>query len=267
MSVWPLQCLAMATIEITDDTFTERVLQAELPVLVDFWASWCAPCRMVAPALETLSGEFAEHLQIGKVDVDACPRTAAAFRVQSIPTLMLFRGGRPIQAVQGAQPLDRLRALLVSWLPELAGPSVTADDLVRMLAAAEPVAHVLSIVDVRPQADFVRSHLRGAQQVDPENLSAWLEAESKGVRGVVESRSGGRAGGEGDGDGDGGGRALTVLVCRTGEVSTALAKSLASEGYAIKALREGILGWEGSGQPTYSTREEEALENAALSQS
>ena len=92
-----------ATIAVTDDSFAEDVLANERPVLVDFWATWCGPCRMVAPVLEEIANEKADQLTIAKIDIDANPDTAGKFRVFSIPTLILFKGGEPVKRIVGAK--------------------------------------------------------------------------------------------------------------------------------------------------------------------
>ncbi|HEX9176835.1 MAG TPA: thioredoxin, partial [Mycobacterium sp.] len=84
-----------ATIAVTDDSFAQDVLANERPVLVDFWATWCSPCRMVAPVLEEIAAEKAGALTVAKIDIDANPGTARDFQVISIPTLILFKGGEP----------------------------------------------------------------------------------------------------------------------------------------------------------------------------
>ncbi|MCC7385404.1 MAG: thioredoxin [Deltaproteobacteria bacterium] len=225
----------MPTIKVTDETFEQAVLGAPLPVLVDFWAAWCGPCRTVAPILEQISDELAGKLIVGKVDVDHCPRLSAAFRVQSIPTLMLFRDGKPIQAVQGALPKPELMAALGKWLPELRGPIITVRDLAAKLDAGERV----HLFDLRRELDFARSHLRRSRVVD----AAKLEEEARALPA---------------------GEAL-VLICRTGEVSLAAAEALKKSGREVWALEKGLLEWEGSGKPTYSTREERELEQQAAS--
>lgn len=80
-------------IHISDDTFETDVLQSETPVLVDFWAEWCGPCKAIAPILEELAGDYQDRLQIVKFDVDANPKTPGQFGIRSIPTLILFKGG------------------------------------------------------------------------------------------------------------------------------------------------------------------------------
>lgn len=91
------------TITITDDSFQQDVLDSGKPVLVDFWATWCGPCKMVAPVLEELAGEHADKLTIAKIDIDANPGAAQKFQVMSIPTLILFQGGEPIKQIVGAK--------------------------------------------------------------------------------------------------------------------------------------------------------------------
>jgi thioredoxin 1 len=93
---------------VTDATFAEEVLQADVPVLVDFTASWCPPCRMIAPVLEAVAEEQAGRLKVVQLDVDADPATAAAYGVLSMPTLMVFRAGEPVKAMVGARPKRRL---------------------------------------------------------------------------------------------------------------------------------------------------------------
>jgi thioredoxin 1 len=103
--------------EVSDTTFQAEVLESETPVLVDFWAPWCGPCRVVAPVLEEIAGER-EDLRIVKVNVDDNQQTAAQFGILAIPTMVLFRNGAEAKRIQGAMPKKRLEAELE---PALAG--------------------------------------------------------------------------------------------------------------------------------------------------
>lgn len=92
-----------ATLTVTDQSFADAVLTSDTPVLVDFWAAWCGPCRMVAPVLDEIAKEKAGSLTVAKVDVDANPGTARDYQVVSIPTLILFKGGKPVKRIVGAK--------------------------------------------------------------------------------------------------------------------------------------------------------------------
>ncbi len=95
--------MSASTVTVTDDSFAETVLASAIPVLVDFWATWCGPCRMVAPVLEEIAAEKAGSLVIAKLDVDANPESARDYQVVSIPTLILFKGGQPVRRIVGAK--------------------------------------------------------------------------------------------------------------------------------------------------------------------
>jgi thioredoxin 1 len=92
-----------ATVVVTDDSFSDDVLASATPVLVDFWATWCGPCKMIAPVLEELAAEKAGELTVAKLDVDANPGTARDFQVVSIPTLILFKNGEPVKRIVGTK--------------------------------------------------------------------------------------------------------------------------------------------------------------------
>ena len=96
----------MSEIVITSDNFDEVVMQATQPVLVDFWATWCGPCRMLAPVIEELADEYDGKIVVGKIDVDECPELAAEFGVSSIPMVALFRNGEVVQTMVGYRPKD-----------------------------------------------------------------------------------------------------------------------------------------------------------------
>ncbi|MCL6514245.1 MAG: thioredoxin [Alicyclobacillus sp.] len=104
----------MATVQVTDQNFAS-VIQGDKPVLVDFWAAWCGPCRMMAPVLEELSEEAGDRLVVAKLNVDENPRTAGAYGIMSIPTMILFRGGRPVKQLVGYMP----KGTLVSQLADV----------------------------------------------------------------------------------------------------------------------------------------------------
>ena len=106
----------MSIVHITDGTFDSEVLKSSIPVLVDFWAEWCGPCKMIAPVLEQIAGEYAGRLRVAKVDVDSNQGTAMRYGIRSIPTLLLFRDGA-VQAQQvGMLSKDTLKKLLDSKL-------------------------------------------------------------------------------------------------------------------------------------------------------
>ena len=98
----------MKPVELTDANFDGEVLKAETPVLVDFWAEWCAPCKIIAPTVEQLANEYAGKLKVGKVDVDSNQQTAIKFGIRSIPTLLVFKGGRVVDQIVGAVPKGSL---------------------------------------------------------------------------------------------------------------------------------------------------------------
>ena len=102
----------MATKTVTDQSFSTDVLGAEGPVLVDFWAEWCGPCRIIAPALEEIASELGEKVTIAKLNIDDHPDAPARYGVRGIPTMILFKGGSPAATKIGAEPKGRIKAWL-----------------------------------------------------------------------------------------------------------------------------------------------------------
>jgi thioredoxin 1 len=98
------------TVAVSDDSFKTDVLEAEGPVLVDFWAEWCGPCKMIGPALEEIAAEFKGQIKIAKVNIDENPMTPTAYAVRGIPTLILFKDGKPADTKVGALPKSQLKA-------------------------------------------------------------------------------------------------------------------------------------------------------------
>ncbi len=104
----------MATVKITDDSFETDVLKASGPVLVDFWAEWCGPCKQIAPALEEISNELGERVTVAKINIDDNPNTPGRYGVRGIPTMMLFKDGKVAATKVGAIPKSKI----VEWLNE-----------------------------------------------------------------------------------------------------------------------------------------------------
>lgn len=102
----------MAEIVITKDNFEEEVLNSDIPVLVDFWASWCGPCRMLAPIIEEIAKEYDGKAKVGKVNVDEEEALAIKFGIASIPTVLIFRGGEVTDKLVGYRPKEDIEALL-----------------------------------------------------------------------------------------------------------------------------------------------------------
>ncbi len=104
--------MANNVMTLTSSNFKNEVLESDVPVLVDFWATWCGPCRAVAPIVATLAGEYEGRAKVGKIDVDAEQALAREFSITSIPTLIVFKGGKPVDQVLGARPKPQIAALL-----------------------------------------------------------------------------------------------------------------------------------------------------------
>ncbi len=101
---------------VNDNNFSKEVLESEIPVIIDFWAEWCAPCRLIAPLVEEIANEYAGRVKVAKLDVDSNPNTSMNYGIRSIPTLLIFKDGKPYETIIGAIPkkqiLDKLLPLL-----------------------------------------------------------------------------------------------------------------------------------------------------------
>ncbi|MGB9679328.1 MAG: thioredoxin [Thermoanaerobacteraceae bacterium] len=106
----------MKPVNVTDTTFADEVYNSDKPVLVDFWAKWCAPCRMMAPVLEDFAEEYADKMKVAKLDVDENPMIASTYRIMSIPTMGVFVGGKMVDKVIGFMPKEHLVAKLSKYL-------------------------------------------------------------------------------------------------------------------------------------------------------
>jgi thioredoxin 1 len=104
----------MSSVKITDESFETDVLKADHPVLVDFWAEWCGPCKQIAPALEQIADEFAGKVTVAKLNIEESPTTPSRYGVRGIPTMMLFKGGQMTSMKVGAMPKQKI----VEWLSE-----------------------------------------------------------------------------------------------------------------------------------------------------
>ena len=104
----------MATVKVTDESFDRDVLQASKPVLVDFWAEWCGPCRQLAPALDQIAEELSDQVTVAKVNIEESPTTPSRYGVRGIPTMMLFKDGKMASMIVGARPKQKI----LEWLSE-----------------------------------------------------------------------------------------------------------------------------------------------------
>jgi thioredoxin 1/putative thioredoxin len=206
----------MAVGTVTDHTFEQEILQSELPVLVEFSAEWCGPCKTVAPELQALSDELSGKAKVVTIDVDRSPMIARELGVQSVPTFVVFHQGRPAGGRVGALRRTQLREMIEPFLPRAAG-ALRPPELQELLKRRQVVP-----VDTRDAAAFRRAHLPSAVSIPLEELPGRL-AELNMLPGAP------------------------VLYCRAGDKTKEMAERLAREGSPVAFLEGGLLGWESLG--------------------
>jgi thioredoxin 1/putative thioredoxin len=207
---------AMSLAMVTEQSFETDVLQSELPVLVEFSAEWCGPCKTIAPELRALAEELRDKAKIVTIDVDRSPRLARELGVQSVPTFVVFQQGQPVGGRVGALRRAQLRELIEPFLPRAAG-ALKAAELAQLLTQRRVVP-----VDTREAPVFARAHLPSAVSIPLEELPARL-AELHMLPGAP------------------------VVYCRGGDKTKELAEKLAGEGMPVAFLEGGLLAWESAG--------------------
>lgn len=205
----------MALATVTDQTFEQDVLQSELPVLVEFSAEWCGPCKAIAPELRALSDELKDKAKVVTIDIDKSPMLARELGVQSVPTFVVFNQGRPVGGRVGALRRAQLREMMEPFLPRAAG-AVKPAELAQLIQRGQAVP-----VDTREAAVFRRAHLPGAVSLPIDEIETRL-AELHMLP------------------------AAPVLYCRSGDKTKDLAEKFANEGMPVAFLEGGLLGWEAS---------------------
>jgi thioredoxin 1/putative thioredoxin len=208
----------MAVQSVTEQDFEREVLQSEVPVLLEFGAEWCGPCKMVAPELQALSEELAGKAKVMSVDIDRSPMLARELGVQSVPTFVVFHEGRPTDGRVGALKKTQLREMLEPFLPRAAG-ALKPEEVAALVSQQR-----VSLVDTREAAVYRRAHLPGAVNIPLDEINGRL-AELHMLPGAP------------------------VLYCRAGDKTQTIAAELAASGVPVSFLEGGVLGWEASGLP------------------
>jgi thioredoxin 1/putative thioredoxin len=207
---------------ISEQEFEREVLRSELPVLIDFYADWCGPCKTVAPEVESLSRELEGKAKFVKVNIDQSKRLSQMLRVQAVPTFMVFHRGRPVAAEQGAVRKTRLREMLDPFLPRAEG-AIRAMELFQLLKQGQVAA-----VDTREAQAYGRAHIPGAVNIPMDEIETRL-AELHMLPGEP------------------------ILYCRAGDKTKELVDRLGQSGVPISFLENGFLGWEAEGLPIERT--------------
>jgi thioredoxin 1 len=203
---------------VTEQDFEREVIQSELPVLVDFTAAWCQPCKVVAPEVDAVARDFEGKAKVVKVDIDKSPRLAAMMRVQSVPTFVVFSKGRPVVGEQGVLRKNQLAALIEPHLPRAEG-AIKPAELAQLIQQGAVVA-----VDVREIRAYERAHIPGAASLPADEIENRL-AELHMLPGEP------------------------VLYCRAGEKAKELSDKFAESGMSVGFLEGGFLAWESSFLP------------------
>lgn len=207
------------TIPVIDERDFEReVLRSELPVMVDFFATWCGPCKTMEPEVAAVARELEGKAKVVKVDIDRATTIARQLRIQSVPTTMVFFGGRIAAAETGMLRRTQLREMIEPFLPRAEG-ALRPVELAQLVAQRQVIP-----VDTREPAAYARAHLPAAVNMPLETLSTRL-AELHMLPGAP------------------------VLYCRAGDKTKEFADKLAQEGAPIAFLEGGMLGWEAEGLP------------------
>jgi thioredoxin 1 len=201
---------------VTERTFEQEVLMSELPVLLEFSAEWCGPCKQMAPDLQALAREHEGKAKVVTLDIDKSPTIPRQMGVQSVPTFVVFHQGRPVGGKVGAMRKAELRSMIEPFLPRAEG-AIRPEELVQLLQAGR-----VSIVDTREAPVFQRAHLPSAINIPFEEIETRL-AELHMLP------------------------ATPVLYCRSGDRTKDLAAKLAEQGVPVAFLEGGVLGWEASG--------------------
>jgi thioredoxin 1/putative thioredoxin len=203
---------------VTEREFEREVIRSELPVLIEFTADWCQPCKQIAPEVEAFAREVEGKVKVLKVDIDRSPVIAQQLRVQSVPTFMLFAEQRVADVVVGAIGKKKLLAMVEPFLPRAAG-ALKPLEVAQLLREHQVVA-----VDTRDAAAYQRAHLPGAKSMPLEEIENRL-AELH----MLEAQP--------------------VVYCRSGDKTKDLAQRLADQGVPVAFLEGGILAWESEGLP------------------
>lgn len=207
----------MAVLNVTDATFEKEVMRAELPVLIDFYADWCQPCKQQGPIVEEVAKELEGKLKAVKIDVDRSPQVAAAFRIQSIPTIVLMVEGQIAGGQPNLMPKRAILEMVKPFLPSNAS-EIKPDELAQLIAQRRAVA-----VDIRDASSYGRTRIPGAVHVPLEDLEK---------RASELSPRDGR---------------LRVLYGRSSEEAKAEAEKLRQQGLDVGYLEGGFLHWEADG--------------------